>query len=86
MSIVAHRKNVETSAAAGSADRAQAAFAPLTVFGYLRQVIVGTARLVVWIAEAFGEARMQRAKIEIELYRSRYSYSSKNDDDLPMVR
>ena len=29
---------------------------------------------------------MQKALIEAELYRNRYKHSSKNDDDLPIVR
>ena len=36
--------------------------------------------------EATAEARMQRGKIEAELYRNRYRHRSKNDDDLPVVR
>jgi hypothetical protein len=36
--------------------------------------------------EALAEARMHRAAIEAELYRGRYKHSSKNDDDLPIVR
>ena len=38
------------------------------------------------LLEAIAEARMQRAAIEAELYLSRYIHSSKNDDDLPIVR
>ena len=36
--------------------------------------------------EAIAEARVQKAIIEAELYRNRYLHSSKNDDDLPIVR
>jgi hypothetical protein len=32
------------------------------------------------------EARQARARIEAELFRGRYHVSSKNDDDLPIVR
>jgi hypothetical protein len=35
---------------------------------------------------ALAEQRMHRALIEAELYRNRYKHSSKNDDDLPIVR
>jgi hypothetical protein len=35
---------------------------------------------------ALAEQRMHRALIEAELYRNRYTHSSKNDDDLPIVR
>jgi hypothetical protein len=38
------------------------------------------------VAEVFAEARLQRAAIEAELYLNRYKHSSKNDDDLPIVR
>ena len=38
------------------------------------------------IVEVIAEARMQRAAIEAELYLNRYKHSSKNDDDLPIVR
>ena len=36
--------------------------------------------------DAFVEAREARIKLEAELYRDRYRWSSKNDDDLPLVR
>ena len=36
--------------------------------------------------DAIAEARVHRAMIEAELYRKRYLHSSKNDDDLPIVR
>jgi hypothetical protein len=32
------------------------------------------------------EVRESRRKIEAELFRNRYHHSSKNDDDLPIVR
>jgi hypothetical protein len=38
------------------------------------------------IARTFAEVRMHRAMIEAELYRNRYIHTSKNDDDLPIVR
>jgi len=38
------------------------------------------------LMEAVAEARIHRAMIEAELYRKRYSHSSKNDDDLPVIR
>ena len=36
--------------------------------------------------EALAETRKQRALIEAGLYRGRYRITSKNDDDLPIVR
>jgi hypothetical protein len=38
------------------------------------------------IVEVIAEARMHKAAIEAELYLNRYKHSSKNDDDLPIVR
>ena len=35
---------------------------------------------------ALAEHRMHRAAIELELFRGRYKLSTKNDDDLPVVR
>jgi len=35
---------------------------------------------------AIAEARMHRAMIEAELYLKRYKHSSKNDNDLPVLR
>ncbi len=86
MSVIAHRKNVEISDTAKQAEDAPIATAALTIFRYLRKAITGVARVVVWVAQAFAEARQQRAQIEIDFYRNRYKHSSKNDDDLPMVR
>ncbi len=36
--------------------------------------------------DAIVEARESRRKLEAELFRNRYHLSSKNDDDLPIVR
>jgi hypothetical protein len=52
----------------------------------LRNALAATGRLIVTVHEAIGEARLQRAMIEAELYRKRYMHTSKNDDDLPIVR
>jgi hypothetical protein len=41
---------------------------------------------VTCISRTFAEVRMHRATIEAELYRNRYIHTSKNDDDLPIVR
>jgi hypothetical protein len=38
------------------------------------------------VFEAIAEARMHRAMIEAELYLKRYKHSSKNDDDVPVLR
>jgi hypothetical protein len=36
--------------------------------------------------DVMAEVRDSRRKIEAELFRNRYHHSSKNDDDLPIVR
>jgi hypothetical protein len=36
--------------------------------------------------ERMAERRMQQIRFENEMYRGMYRYSSKNDDDLPIVR
>ena len=46
----------------------------------------GALDLVSHMREAIAEAREQRRKLEAELFRNRYHISSKNDDDLPIVR
>ena len=88
MSLVAHR-NLKTGkllAATGRAERASIALAITAIISPVRNAIVRGARLFSHAVEAIAEARMQRAKIEAELYHNRYKHSSKNDDDLPIVR
>ena len=50
------------------------------------KAITRCARLLTHAVQAVAEARMQRAAMEAELYLNRYKHSSKNDDDLPIVR
>jgi hypothetical protein len=38
------------------------------------------------LRDTLAEARQARISIEKELFRGRYHLSSKNDDDLPVVR
>ena len=38
------------------------------------------------LLDVMAEVRENRRKIEAELFRNRYHHSSKNDDDLPIVR
>jgi hypothetical protein len=57
-----------------------------TFFHRLRNALAATGWLIVNVYEAIGEARLQKAMIEAELYRNRYMHTSKNDDDLPIVR
>jgi hypothetical protein len=46
----------------------------------------GALDLVSHMRKAITEVREQRRKLEAELFRNRYRISSKNDDDLPIVR
>ncbi len=50
-----------------------------------RTVARGLA-LLARLREMVAEVRENRRKLEIELFRNRYHISSKNDDDLPIVR
>jgi hypothetical protein len=86
MSVIAHRKNAKIPATAGQADRAAIASLVPAIAGFLREAIVGSARFFVHAMQVVSEARMHKAQIEVELYRNRYKHSSKNDDDLPIVR
>ena len=86
MSVIAHRKNVEIPAAAVQTDRtAIASLVPATI-SFLRKAIGSGTRLLLHVVEVMAEARMHKAAIEAELYLNRYKHSSKNDDDLPIVR
>jgi hypothetical protein len=86
MSVIAHRKNVDIPAAAGQADRAAIASLVPAIVSFLRKAIRSGTRLLLHAVEVIAEARLQRPAIEAELYLNRYKHSSKNDDDLPIVR
>jgi len=86
MSVIAHRKHVEVSAAADQAGRAATTSHEPTIVRFLRNAIVKSAMLFAHAVEVIAEARVQKAAIEAELYLNRYKHSSKNDDDLPIVR
>jgi hypothetical protein len=83
MSVMAHRKNAEIPAPAG---RAAIAAPVVAIISILRKAIAGTAKFFVRTMRTVAEARLHRAQIEVELYLNRYKHSSKNDDDLPIVR
>ena len=57
-----------------------------TVAGRLRKVCSAAGRLCVNVFDAIAEARAQKAMIEAELYLNRYRHTSKNDEDLPVIR
>jgi hypothetical protein len=67
-------------------DRVQAGAGTPTIGSRLRKTFATAGRLCVNILDAIAEARVQKAMIEAELYRNRYMHSSKNDDDLPVIR
>jgi len=74
MSVIAHRKNAAIASPVSA------------IVGFLRKAIRGGVRLLMHIVEVIAEARMHKAAIEAELYLNRCKHSSKNDDDLPIVR
>jgi len=86
MSVLAHRKNVGISTAFDQLDRAAIAAPVVAVARFLRKTIVASAKFFVRAMNTVAEVRLQQAKIEVELYRNRYKHSSKNDDDLPVLR
>jgi hypothetical protein len=43
-------------------------------------------KLLSRLRDSMRETRRQRTLLETELFRGRYHLSSKNDDDLPIVR
>ena len=57
-----------------------------TIASRLRKMFAAARRLCVNIFDAIAEARVQKAMIEAELYLNCYKHTSKNDDDLPVVR
>jgi hypothetical protein len=73
MSVLVHRKNASTDSRLS------------TVVGFIRKIAMSAAKRFMHAIEVVSEAQMQKALIETELYRNRYKYSSKNDDDLPIV-
>ena len=63
----------------------------MVTFVHAARLIVGEAaargrRLVSQLRDALIEARRVQARLEAELFRGRYHLTSKNDDDLPIVR
>ena len=85
--VAATYRNLMKPKASGSArqmDRVQAGAGTPTIASRLREMFDG--RLCVNIFDAIAEARAQKAMIEAELYQKRYLHSSKNDDDLPIIR
>ena len=86
MSDITHRKSIEIPAAAGQVDRPAITSPVSAIVNFLRRAIRSGTRLLMHIVEVIAEARQHKAAIEAELYLNRYKHSSKNDDDLPIVR
>lgn len=82
MSLVTHPNSGTQKAGASTPPKARAK----TAVGGLRNALAIFGRYLVAVFDAIAEARVQKAMIEAELYRNRYRHSSKNDDDLPIVR
>ena len=80
MSLVTYRISIKSKASS----RARQTGWPKTAGVIARLAAAG--RWCVSIFDAIAEARVQKAMIEAELYLNRYKYSSKNDDDLPVLR
>ena len=87
MSLVTYRISIRSKASsrAGQTGWAQAGVVP-TIVSRLRKMFAAGGRWCVSIFDAIAEARVQKAMIEAELYLNRYKHTSKNDDDLPVLR
>ena len=48
--------------------------------------LMKAAPLLSRVRQSVAQARADRTRIEAELFHGRYHLSSKNDDDLPLVR
>jgi len=86
MPAIGHWKNIEIPATTGHADGTTTVSIVSTIVIFVRKAVVGCAKFFVRAMQAVSEARMHQVAIEVELYRNRYRHSSKNDDDLPIVR
>jgi hypothetical protein len=53
---------------------------------FLSQVMERALGILSRLLHSLAEARKSRERLEAELFRNRYHISSKNDDDLPIVR
>jgi hypothetical protein len=85
MSLITYRVR-NTAKHPAVSGRAPRSFVMPTIVSSTRKAVAKAAKLLAHAVEAVAEARMQRAAIEAELYLNRYKHSSKNDDDLPVVR
>ena len=57
-----------------------------TVSVAIAKTLAGATSLLSRLQRSVARARADRAKVEAELFHGRFHLSSKNDDDLPLVR
>jgi hypothetical protein len=57
-----------------------------TISVAIGRTVTRAASLLADLQRSLARARADRARIEAELFHGRYHLSSKNDDDLPLVR
>ncbi len=57
-----------------------------TISVAIARTLWGATSLLSNLQRSVAQARADRARVEAELFHGRYHLSSKNDDDLPLVR
>jgi hypothetical protein len=57
-----------------------------TISMAIGRTVASAASLLSHLQRTVAQARADRARVEAELFHGRYHLSSKNDDDLPLVR
>jgi hypothetical protein len=57
-----------------------------TISVAIAKTLAKAASLLSNLQRTVARARADRARVEAELFHGRYHLSSKNDDDLPLVR
>jgi hypothetical protein len=57
-----------------------------TISVAIGRTLTRAAALLSDLHRSLARARADRARVEAELFHGRYHLSSKNDDDLPLVR
>jgi hypothetical protein len=57
-----------------------------TISAAIVRTVARAASLLSRLQVSVAQARANRARVEAELFHGRYHLSSKNDDDLPLVR
>jgi hypothetical protein len=57
-----------------------------TISVAIARALWGATSLLSNLQRTVAQARADRARVEAELFHGRYHLSSKNDDDLPLVR